>query len=855
MPNGDSPKEPEEASSDGLPDERSSPSGVAERHHRVKDADTASLPGQSCPQMPKSLLHNVRAKQSMKVYKRGKAKPRPERSKSKIARNATEARDTNHETHHMNGVAPAPMTTQFRGTHQHLRVTIHEARKLIAKDMNGYSDPFVQVELEGQRTRTRVVPSSLNPRWEQVVHLMLPQILDGHSDKLKLTVLDYDGPLLQPRFLGRVEVPVADVWHAWKQGNSFSHKWYKLLGNRRTKQSDRGDLCLSLSFVDSHELSESTNQFLGPADKSESLKDADLNEWKLRVRIHHARAFDASPQDIEEFETLREYCYSVTVRLGSLERKTSFSQGNLSVVQEGQERTGMFLHTSWDETFDIPLEEATKTLKLDARINNQIMQLGNLIGLDGKFYDARKAMTNTDDVRFLISRVSKQDLPPSNRPPDNIPINGVGQFPLSAVFAFSTDPDEDLCDLKEAEANNSGSPDKAKQQQQQQQRESGASRASPSTMPEDLRNGSPGDHSSKGRAFMPRWQSFVSKAGKALEERVGWAHHHHSPMRSTVSVDGSDSDCESSSSSNSDDDGVVTGPVAQQAWIPIGGRNGAIAAELLVSLMFVKGGPERKSSPGAVSQKGQQKEDFEQWLNDLVEPAGDDEKAEPMAAVPPPLKDATFVDEELDIPLHRLFYMQVNQGSKFNKLRRFEQEIRDLEVHDWQDPEGGVKAQNSSFIMKLPPNKIGEERRVFASLPDCPISCVLLVPALVASLLAFPDVQAPTRPTRRSRWWLRPCRSAATSFARRSRTPRSHLGTHSTPWSRPLRSRCLPHGPAFRSALRANSSSPASSRARSRGLRSQAPRKAAGRIWRSSSGSFPGRTSPGPAARVWRARV
>ena len=51
--------------------------------------------------------------------------------------------------------------------------------------------------------------------------------------------------------------------------------------------------------------------------------------------------------------------------------------------------------------------------------------------------------------------------------------------------------------------------------------------------------------------------------------------------------------------------------------------------------------------------------------------------------------------------------MQVNQDSKFNKLRRFEAQIRDFEALGWRDAEGLVKAQSMSYVIKLPPNKLG----------------------------------------------------------------------------------------------------------------------------------------------------
>ena len=59
-----------------------------------------------------------------------------------------------------------------------LEVLVKRAQNLVAKDSNGLSDPFAVITVHGKkRFRTRIIPKSLNPVWDQTGEYHGQQIL------------------------------------------------------------------------------------------------------------------------------------------------------------------------------------------------------------------------------------------------------------------------------------------------------------------------------------------------------------------------------------------------------------------------------------------------------------------------------------------------------------------------------------------------------------------------------------------------------------------------------------------------------------------------------------------------------
>ncbi|XP_059155378.1 intersectin-1-like isoform X2 [Physella acuta] len=86
-------------------------------------------------------------------------------------------------------------------------VVIQEACHLKASDSNGKSDPYCEVSMGSQEHRTKVIPGTLNPRWNASMQFL---IRDVDRDTLCFTV--YDRDLYSPNdFLGRTEVRIKDV--------------------------------------------------------------------------------------------------------------------------------------------------------------------------------------------------------------------------------------------------------------------------------------------------------------------------------------------------------------------------------------------------------------------------------------------------------------------------------------------------------------------------------------------------------------------------------------------------------------------------------------------------------------------
>ncbi|RLN05208.1 C2 and GRAM domain-containing protein [Panicum miliaceum] len=123
-----------------------------------------------------------------------------------------------------------------------LTVRVIEARNLRAMDSNGFSDPYVKLQLGKQRFKTKVIKMNLNPTWDQEFSFLVGDV----RDVLKLDV--YDEDILQmDDFLGQLRVPLEDVLAA--EDLSLGTQWYQLLPKGKThKAIDCGEICVSISL-------------------------------------------------------------------------------------------------------------------------------------------------------------------------------------------------------------------------------------------------------------------------------------------------------------------------------------------------------------------------------------------------------------------------------------------------------------------------------------------------------------------------------------------------------------------------------------------------------------------------------
>ncbi|XP_028853814.1 extended synaptotagmin-1 isoform X2 [Denticeps clupeoides] len=93
-----------------------------------------------------------------------------------------------------------------------LRIHILAAQNLIAKDnlmggmVKGKSDPYVKVHIGDKTLKTHVIKENLNPVWNEMYELVLPQ---SASDDIHFELFDKD--IDQDDFLGRVKVSMSEI--------------------------------------------------------------------------------------------------------------------------------------------------------------------------------------------------------------------------------------------------------------------------------------------------------------------------------------------------------------------------------------------------------------------------------------------------------------------------------------------------------------------------------------------------------------------------------------------------------------------------------------------------------------------
>ncbi|XP_027185451.1 C2 and GRAM domain-containing protein At1g03370 [Coffea eugenioides] len=131
-----------------------------------------------------------------------------------------------------------------------LLVRVIEARDIPPMDPNGFSDPYVKLQLGKQRFKTKVVKKCLNPSWCEEFAFRV----DDLKEELLISVLDED-KYFNDDFVGQIKVPISRVFDA--PDNSLGTAWYTLQPkNKKAKNKDCGEILLTIclsqsnSFVD-----------------------------------------------------------------------------------------------------------------------------------------------------------------------------------------------------------------------------------------------------------------------------------------------------------------------------------------------------------------------------------------------------------------------------------------------------------------------------------------------------------------------------------------------------------------------------------------------------------------------------
>ncbi|XP_044952325.1 C2 and GRAM domain-containing protein At1g03370-like [Hordeum vulgare subsp. vulgare] len=123
-----------------------------------------------------------------------------------------------------------------------LTVRVIGARNLRAMDFNGFSDPYVKLQVGKQRFKTKVVKMNLNPEWDQEFSFVAADV----REVLKLDVYDED-MIGTDDFLGQVRVTLEDLLAV--ENFSLGTRWYQLLPKTKSdKAVDCGEICLAISL-------------------------------------------------------------------------------------------------------------------------------------------------------------------------------------------------------------------------------------------------------------------------------------------------------------------------------------------------------------------------------------------------------------------------------------------------------------------------------------------------------------------------------------------------------------------------------------------------------------------------------
>ncbi|KAG9305463.1 hypothetical protein G9A89_021181 [Geosiphon pyriformis] len=137
-----------------------------------------------------------------------------------------------------------------------LRVDIIEGKELVAKDRNGYSDPYVVLQIGDEIHQTQVVNKNLNPRWD--ASFETPVSTREPPKEILLTCWDKDA--FGKDYMGEIKVSLQELWQDGYLGYDDPEnkvKWYPLQNISRPKESSiSGAIAIKVGLINP------TNQYM-----------------------------------------------------------------------------------------------------------------------------------------------------------------------------------------------------------------------------------------------------------------------------------------------------------------------------------------------------------------------------------------------------------------------------------------------------------------------------------------------------------------------------------------------------------------------------------------------------------------
>ncbi|KAK9283501.1 hypothetical protein L1049_011747 [Liquidambar formosana] len=113
-----------------------------------------------------------------------------------------------------------------------LVVEVIDAHDLMPKDGEGSANPFVEVDFENQRSRTKTVQKNLNPIWNQKLFFDFDKTKNYRHQTIEVCIYNERRPISGRNFLGRVRIPCSNIVKRGEevyQKLQLERKWFSFV--------------------------------------------------------------------------------------------------------------------------------------------------------------------------------------------------------------------------------------------------------------------------------------------------------------------------------------------------------------------------------------------------------------------------------------------------------------------------------------------------------------------------------------------------------------------------------------------------------------------------------------------------